>query len=65
MVGQRTPVGEGGADRLTRVAQMVCNAVELLNQAMDEIKAENADTKAQRGQDDDRDPSGTPVGNPE
>lgn len=36
------PAGrEGGeVDRLSRVADMLCNAVALLNEAMDEIKAE-------------------------
>lgn len=32
--------GDDGVDRLARVADMLTNAVDLLNQAMDEIKSE-------------------------
>jgi hypothetical protein len=32
--------GDSGADRLSRVADMLSNAVALLNEAMDEIKTE-------------------------
>lgn len=32
--------GDSGADRLSRVADMLSNAVALLNEAMEEIKGE-------------------------
>lgn len=52
------PVG-AAEDRLTRVAQMVCNAVDLLNQAIDEIKGEKL------GDDDDGAATRPPDGNPQ
>jgi hypothetical protein len=46
-----------GADRLARVADMVTNAVALLQQAMDEIRADQKGTD-----DDDGDAAGAPDG---
>jgi len=50
--------GDGGA-RLERVAAMLCDAVELLNRAMTEIRGEKGHG------DDDRDAAGSPDGEPE
>lgn len=36
--------GDSGADRLSRVADMLSNAVALLNNAMEEIKSEKGTT---------------------
>jgi hypothetical protein len=51
------PVGGDGVDRLARVAQMVTDAVALLNKAMDEIKSEKGP-----GTDDDGDAPSAPDG---
>lgn len=54
MVKVMQAFGDDAADRLTRVADMLTSAVELLNQAMEEIKSERGPG------DDDGDASGTP-----
>jgi hypothetical protein len=58
MTAQRRQPGNGG-DRLERVAAMLCDAVNLLNSAMEEIRGEKGDD------DDDGDAAGPPDGVPE
>lgn len=54
-----TTTSSDGADRLARVADMLTNAVDLLNQAMEEIKTEKGPGA------DDRDASRPPDRDPE
>jgi hypothetical protein len=51
--------GDDNVDRLSRVADMLTNAVDLLTRAMEEIKTERGPG------DDDGDASGAPDRNPE
>ncbi len=63
MVGTRTaPLAGGGdnLDRLARVVEMVNDAVDLLNRAVDEIKGEKGHEES-----DERDAAGAPERNTE
>lgn len=55
-MGQHVRPAAASGDRLDRVAEMLCDAVDLLNRAMEEIKGEREDDDGDAARPPDRKP---------